>query len=401
MGQGAASAGAGRAVTPAAGFAGVDSAYRALGPPAARLYRLLGLYAQPRFEPAVAAAAVEAGPAVVTRCLAELTRAALLAPADAGRYRMPPVVRDHAAAEALWHEPPAARRAAVRRMLEAHLRHVIRLDASAAPGRWRLGPPAEAPADRRGGRALYDLLGDRGGQEAAVRAAEEYGCDTLVWQLCEALWTFHDRLGQPREWVALHHRGVRAAARCADPRAEARMRVQTGTGSLALGRLAQAEDEFRGAARLDRGAHHPRGEAAAVEGLGLVRLGQGRPQDALALFDAAAELVHGTADRLAPAVLDRHRSRALAALGRSREAGRTLDRAVAALRALPDRCELAQALVDLGELRLAAGSPEQARAPLDEALAILQDEGARTRVPRAARLRQHCAAPGPRGPAPR
>lgn len=331
-----------------------DLSYRDLTPAAARLYRLLGLRPWPAVAVGAAAAAAGTGTDEARTLLEELASVHLLEENGEERYRLHDVIRRHAEAQAQREDGRAGTAAAVRRM--------------------------------------------------AMRAAEEYGFDELAWQLCEAMWGLHLRLGFHEQWAATHRFGVDAAVRCADfgdPRAEGRMRTQLAFAFMGLGRLDDAERELTAAAEADRRAGHRRGEATTVESLGLLRLRQWRYEDAAGLFERAREIIgsigagqDGEKDvPRARALLAHHIGRALRGQGRYEEAERQLRYALGEFQALdePDRYNEARVLTSLAETHLAAGSPAAARPALDEALDVLGDEGALLMRADAAELRARCA----------
>ncbi|KUJ68384.1 hypothetical protein ACZ90_19105 [Streptomyces albus subsp. albus] len=381
--------------------AAAELAYRGLSPSAARLYRLLGLCPWPSVPLGAAAALTGEEPSAVRPLLRELTAVRLLEDTGEERYRCHDVLRGHAARQAAQ-EPGGA--AAVRRAVLWYLRLAAEHDARVIPGRWRLGPVYErlsgsAPTDPA--RALEALRRERQNLAEAVRAAEDRGFDDLVWQLCEAMWGFHLRLGFPELWAATHRRGAAAAQRCGDRRAEGRIRTQLAFALMGLGRYEDAERELRAASAADQAAGHFRGQATAVESLGLLRLKQWRWDEAAELFAAARGLLGriGPGQEGAPdvpratALLEHHIGRALRGRGRYEEAFEQLRRARVAFAGLAerDRYNEARVLMSLAETQLAAQRPAAARGTLEEALTVLASEGAALQRADAAELSARCA----------
>ncbi|MEV0261817.1 tetratricopeptide repeat protein [Streptomyces sp. NPDC050617] len=392
-------------------YRATDLSYRDLAAPAARLYRLLGVCPWPSIPVAAAAAAVGAGEDEARRLLEDLAGVHLLEEVGPERYRFHDVVRRHAERRAHEEDGRRGTADAVRRMALWYLRFAAAADARVIPGRWHLGPAygqlgAGGSTEFESARtALTALRREHDNLAEAVRAAEEYGFDELVWQLCEATWSLHLRLGLHEQWVATHLMGVRAAARCAeefgDRRAEGRMRAQLAFAYMGRGQLADAARELAEAAAADERAGHRRGQATAVESLGLVRLRQWRYEEAEQCFRRAQDSLRGIAPGedgeadvpRALALLEHHIGRALRGQGRHADAVLQLRYALTQFHDLPerDRYNEARVRMSLGETLLAAGEPAAARTPLDEALAVLEPEGAVLQQADAAELRAACA----------
>ncbi|MES4902934.1 MULTISPECIES: tetratricopeptide repeat protein [unclassified Streptomyces] len=391
-----------------------DVTYGELSPRAARLYRMLGAWPWPGISVGAARKAVDAADDDEARTLLdELAGVHLLEEVGEERYRFHDLVREHAARRGETEDRHADRAAAVRRVVGWYLGFAAAADIRVIPGRWRLGPAyarLAPPADRDsthpvGRLALAELRAERENLAAAVRAAEHYGFDELAWQLCEAMWGLHLRLGFHEQWVETHLRGVAAARRSAaefgDPRAEGRMLVQLAFAHMGLERWAEAEEALLNAAAADERAGHHRGRATAVEALGLLRLKQWRYPEAQRSFEEARQVLgrigpgdDGEADvPRALALLEHHIGRALRGQGRLPEAVRGLHEALARFRALPepDLYNEGRVYMSLGETHLDADEPESARVCLDEAIATMGREGAELQHADAAEMRARCA----------
>ncbi|GGO91021.1 tetratricopeptide repeat protein [Wenjunlia tyrosinilytica] len=322
----------------------LERTYRALTPPAARLFRLLGLHPTHRFGAAAASALTGGPPGEVPVLVGELADAGLIVGFDQDRYLMSEAARMFAAARAAVEEGGAECRAAVRRLLDHYL-------------------AVAASDDPEAREAEHDNL------RACVLTAEEYGLDEPVWRLSEALWPLSARLGHPPEWIRVLGAGVEAAQRLDDRRAEGSTRRRLASALLALDRLDDAEVQLDAAVAAAREAGDRRGVAATVESLGLLRLRQGRPADAVELLGAAGGL-HLDAGRPGEAVgpLDR----ALAIAGEACGPARTADLAV--LRA---RCagESGAPADEERFLRMALDGYERAGSP------VAEDIGRRLRKP--------------------
>ncbi|MFD7664140.1 tetratricopeptide repeat protein [Streptomyces sp. NPDC059788] len=367
----------------------MDASYGSLSEGAARLFRLASLRPWWHVTPGAAAAAAGVPEDAASALLAELADARLLeAPGDRGggscqvRYRFHDVWRQYAEQRALTHDGIAGAAAAVRRTLLWYVRAAAAADACVLPGRWHLGPAytrlAGRPAAYENGlSALAWLRGERENLAEAVRAAADHGLDDLTWQLCETMWGLHLRLGFHQQWVSTHRLGVEAAARCAEesPEAEGRMHAQLGFGYLGLAEYGQAQAQFEAAAAADRRAGHIRGEATAVESLGLLHLKQERWGHAAECFRSARTLAQQVGDPRALALLEHHLGRSLQGMGRHEEAVTQLRHALGLIRALPDPYNEARVLMSIGRTLVDAGRPEEADEPLGRAASVMAAEG--------------------------
>lgn len=359
--------------------------YDGLGAEAARVYRCLGALLGRLFSREMAAAAAgldDAGPV-----LSELVEAGLVQEAGGEAYRLHDLALEHARA----HATAAEHEAALRRVVQWYLRAAVAADFTVMPRRWWLGPEYDKhrghrpPMDREA--AWRWLEDERGPMLAAVRAAAERGWYDLAVQLTEAQWSLCFKGKYHDHWVAVFELGLDAAIRLRDLRFEGRMRCQLGFAYLELGRWEDAAEEFARARRADRSAGHVRGQATAVESLGLLRLRQSGAEElpgltaGASLAAEALELLtenlklnltmaeDGDDDR-AVALAWRHRGRALSATGAHEEAIAHLTRARELIAAVPDPYNEGRALTDLGQACLRAGRTADAGAVLREAVEV-------------------------------
>lgn len=380
----------------------VEDAYGRISPPAARLYRLCGLRPWAAIGPELAGAI--SGLADCEELLAELAEQRLLEPLADGRYRYRPVVRAHAEQLAVREDGLAAAAATVRRAVEWLLRFAVAADLAALPLRWQLGPLYRelAPgAYEDPGAALAALRGELGNLLEAVRAAEEFGLAEVVCQLVEALWAVQLKSGSHDLLLPALRAGVRAAeAHAPGTDLAGRMHTQLSFALVELMKYDEAETELMAAAEADRQAGHLRGQATAVESLGLLRLRQWRFAEAYGCFEQADELLGGIAEGergyadlpRARALLQRHRGRALA--GEPDRAVSELEQALAWFRVGGDDYNLARTLTNLAEARLAQGRPAEAVIAIEEALVLLTRENAVLHLPYLHALRERAVPSG-------
>ncbi|MBF9130517.1 hypothetical protein I0C86_16335 [Plantactinospora sp. S1510] len=120
--------------------------YQTLSPPAARLFRLLGLHPGPNIGTSAAASLLGVPVEEVRPSLAELSRANLLVERTPGRYGCHDLLRAYSAELARELEPEAERAEAIRRVLDHYLR-----TAHAAARSWQFAwtiAPGWDPPDR-------------------------------------------------------------------------------------------------------------------------------------------------------------------------------------------------------------------------------------------------------------
>ncbi|MEU7178426.1 MULTISPECIES: tetratricopeptide repeat protein [Streptomyces] len=401
-----------------------EDAYQDLAPDAARLYRLLALRPWPAIGPGLAAATAQLTAPRAAALLAELAAHRLLETTATGHYRYRPSVRRHAETAAAREDGIAGCTAAVTRAVAASLRFAVRADRAVLPQRWHLGPlyaTLEPGPYADQGEALAALTGELGRLLEAVRAAEEFADPDSVCQLCEALWAVQLKAGRHDELLPALRAGVRAAdaleaaahatvgapapgpaadGLAARSRMAGRMHTQLALALTEVRHYEEAESELRAAAEAERRAGHLRGRATAVETLGLLRLRQWRYQEAYDHFDEAAALLagipedgEGAADLpRARALLERHRGRALRGLLDWDDARERLGRALRFFRDSAEPYNTARTLTDLAETHLDAGDPAAALPLIDEAAALLQEEGAAFPLGLLRALRERCVA---------
>ncbi|MBU2667829.1 tetratricopeptide repeat protein [Actinoplanes bogorensis] len=238
--------------------------YEALGPAAARLFRLLGTHPGPDFT----AAAVEAGEA-----LPELVRASLITEHTPGRYLLHDLMRAYA--ESLEPEPGAEAR-----LFEHYL-------GTAAAGAMLLAPTRPAPI-------LPIERGFSQDQEAAMRwfAAERavllaWSARTdgdRPWQLAWTLDTFLYRQGPWHDLVTVWERALSTVR---DTRARAYAHTRLARAWTLLERAAEADEHYRHAL-----GHHERagdrdGQSGVLHEMAILCERQGRMRDALAHAEQA------------------------------------------------------------------------------------------------------------------
>jgi tetratricopeptide (TPR) repeat protein len=392
--------------------------YQALTPPAARLFRLLGLHPGPDIG-VPAAASLTGLPVNETRpLLDQLARANLLTEHSPDRYTLHDLLRAYATQLAHTTDTDQQRHTATHRILDHYLHTAYTADRLLYPGRdpLALAPPQpgvapEHPADRA--QALAWFTAERPVLLAAVDRATTTGFDTHTWQLAWALWDFLDRRGHWHDWADVGRAAVAAAGRLGDPTAQAYAHRNLALAYTRLGRLvdahtqlshaldratqvgdqagqahthlklaylwerrghhAQALDHARRALDLYRAAGHQDGQADALNAVGWCHALLGDPQQALTSCQQALTLQQGLDDHIGQAATWDSLGYAHHHLGHHTHAVTCYQHALDLYRDLGDRYNEAVTLTNLGDTHHTAGNPTAARDAWQHALTILDD----------------------------
>jgi tetratricopeptide (TPR) repeat protein/transcriptional regulator with XRE-family HTH domain len=380
--------------------------YGALAPPAAELFRLLGLHPGP--EVTVPAAAALAGRRVgdTSRLLAELARLHLLIEQRPGRFLLHDLVHDYAAAVA---DPD---REAAERLYRYFLDEAAAAAVAVQP-QWLSPLPAPpvvpAPeAARAFFAAEHQVL-------AAARQAAEDGFEAFAWQLawCLAAWFAPNGRWQDNETV--QRIALDAARRCDDRigiatscRMLARAETRLGRLDAAEAHMAEAHDRYRDlgdaggqaqtlhnlaevrqmtgrveeavaaagdAVTLYREAGHPDGEARSLNALGWLYAQAGRYPEAVGCCTAALAVQRGSGDLNGQAATLDSLTFAYDRQGRAVEAAAAAEEAVRLFRESGDRYHEAETRGRLGDIHRAAGDHAEAVRSWRAAIRIFDELG--------------------------
>ncbi|MEV0461272.1 tetratricopeptide repeat protein, partial [Catellatospora methionotrophica] len=271
--------------------------YTAISPPAARLFRLLGLSAGPDI--AAPAAAALAGTHDATAELDELIGAGLITEHLPGRYVLPELLRDYAAEQARAVDTGDQRRDALTRLLDYYTRRAHEADRVLNPIRPAIPLPVPPPEgshrpDYR--TALAWLESERSVLLATLRQARDDGLDRHAWQLGWALDTF---LFEQHRW---HDEGaawavaLRAATASLDHAAAAHAHRFLGAVAGRLRHFTDAYAHMHESMQLCRAAGDRPGEAETEFVLSYVCFLQGDHDLALSHATRSLELWSSMAD---------------------------------------------------------------------------------------------------------
>ena len=390
--------------------------YEALTPPAARLFRLLGLHPGPDLSAPAATSLAGAPIDTVKLLLGQLSRANLLAEPTPGRYSLHDLLRAYAAHLAHTTDSDQQRHCA-HRILDHYLH--------TAHAAYRLLSPAADPitlSAPQPGVTTEQLTGYQQALDwfttehrvllAAVDHAATAGFDIHAWQLTRTLAPFLDRRGHWHDWAAAGRAAVAAAQRLADPPAQicthgnlARAYTRLGqfedaqiqlshaldlanqTGDLtaqahALHSLAhlweqrgdypRALDHVQQSLHLSQAAGHRRGQAHGFMKLGWVYAQLGQYQQGIAACRRAITLFQDIDDGAGQAGTWSSLGYAYHHLGNYARAITCYQHALTLFRGFGDHYNEAATLSHLGDTHHTTGNGQAAHTAWQQALAILR-----------------------------
>ena len=273
--------------------------YQNLHPPAARMFRLLGLHPGPEITAAAAASLAGTALPEARRLLRELTRCHLLAEPAPGRYASHDLLRAYAAEQATALDSDHDRQAATGRMLDhyLHTAHAAATAINSGRGSLDLSParPGTVPEQLDGhGQAMAWFTAEHQVLLSVIGLAAEAGFDGPAWQLP---WTLADYLQWQGQWddlVAIQHTALAAAERLGDTAAQANAHRSLGRACFGMRSWDDARSHLSHALELYSSLGDQVGQARCHISLGhvLEHLGRHREalshaRQALALFDEA------------------------------------------------------------------------------------------------------------------
>ena len=263
--------------------------YRALDQPAARLFRLLGLFPGRNISAAVASVLLGADHVAAERILNTLARAHLVSHHTAARYRCHDLIRLYAEDRMRQEDSAEVQRATLRRILDWYVLTAANAVALLAPDRQPVPdlPPVadvEPLVFRTGTEAMAWCESERGNLHAVVRAGADHGFHRHAWQLPNTLHETFGRFGRQDDVLEIHQIALSAAV--ADGHQVAQMGTLNNLGgtSFAIHEYDRAARYFNAALELARQLHHPSAEAACSHNVASVHLQAGRAGTAIGIY---------------------------------------------------------------------------------------------------------------------
>ncbi|HEX5401707.1 MAG TPA: tetratricopeptide repeat protein [Pseudonocardiaceae bacterium] len=337
----------------AAAVGGVFSwSYRALPEPAARLFRLLGLF--PGLEPSVPAAAALLGTntSYTRKLLDSLAAVHLVEESGVDGYRLHELVRLYAAERVRVEDSDATRDEALRRLLTWYLHTVDAADRTLMPQRRRqsldtttTAPPLEF-ADY--GSAMAWSEAERATIVQLTRDAADRRMHDLAWRLPTALWGYLALRNRWADMIDTHQVALASARATGDLLGQAIALNNMGIANANTGRPDHAHTLLCQALLLRKEIGDVWGEAAVSNNLGLLLAERGEFGTAAAHHDRAIMLFRQMGDQCGEGQALNNLGNAHLALGQLGEAVDCYQRALAALVGIGDQLGQAETLVSMG-----------------------------------------------------
>ena len=360
--------------------AAFDLSYRALEPDHQQFFRRLGVSPCACFSLPTAAALGGCSLAEAEKALGALLDHHLLAPAPGGQFRFHDLIRGYAVARADRDDPEAEQRQAVSRLLDYYLHTAGLADRVLHPFRRRApGQVAKMPADSPALGTQEDAAGWLESEWRNILRAARYAgrhewkrkCSDLIDLLAD----FMEIRAYWDEATAAHALALQASRDIADPARIAQaslalsaVRQQTGQHEPAISLAEEAAAIYRRLA--DR-----RGEAGALDQIGLAHQRTARSREALAYFSEARILYRAAADSRGVADTLSHSAIACWHLGRYPEADAHMRDALSLYRNVGDRRGEAKVLNNLGRVHLYNGYHRDALDAYQKSLQIFREIG--------------------------
>ena len=352
--------------------------YRGLTAEVASLFRLLGLHPGTEFGVRSIAAVAGADIAVARRHVQILSQLHLVDEIDADWYRMHDLVRVYAAERAAAEDTPAARQAAIQRLLNWYLHTADAACAILRPHRPRmkLDPPVpdSHPADFASYEEALDWCErERVNLVRATRLAAATGDHLTAWRLPAALIDyFYLRKPWP-DWIATHEIGLDSARALGHSPGEAAMLTGLGVAYNDIRRADDAIDCLEQALPHWRRIGFTLQEAFTLYALGAAHRETGSHTEALDHFDHSLSLWRKLGNEWGQGIVLRELGDTYRNLRRFDEAIVTLHEALAICRDSRDRYGVACILHDLGSAYLDLARPAKAVEYLRQALVIRRE----------------------------
>ena len=356
--------------------------YLASSPPAARLFRLLGLHPGPDVTADAAAALAGVTVAEVAPLLRELTRLHLLAQQAPGRYDCHDLLRTYATELAESVESAADRQAARHRLFDHYLHTAFPAAVTLQP-QWTAFDPV-APLAGNASRppaghdaALAFFAAEHAMLLRLVRLAADTGFDAYAWQLAWTLTTFYAPRGLWQGQLAAQEVALAAARRAGSVIGQAIANRLLSRAATRLGQHDLAEERLRRALQLHEQLDDHSGQAQTLHNYAELCYIRGRPDEGLAHGLAALRLYQLAGNRAGEARTLNAVGWLYAATGDYRQAIESCTDALARQRELGDRNGQAATLDSLGYAYDKLGEHDRAASCFEDAVRMFRESADR------------------------
>jgi len=357
-----------------------DLSYRALEPGHQRFFRRLGLSPCAQISPHAAAALGGSTLAEAEQAIVALLDHHLLTPAPDGQFRFHDLVRGYAAMCAARDDSPSVHRQALGRLFDYYLATADEADRVLYPFRRRspvpvTRPPATAPAVATQEEAAAWLEAEWRNVLQAAQYAARHEWKRTCADLIHALAGFVRIRAYWKEAIEAQTLALQASRDIADPGRIAQASLELCEVSQETGRHEETLPLAEDAASIYRSQGDRRGEAHALDQIGMAHARVTRCREALAYFREARIMYraagdeHGVADTLS------HAGIACWHLGRYTDAQDHLGEALSLYREAGDRRGEAKTLNNLGRMRLLSGYHRDALEAYQSSLNIFTEIG--------------------------
>jgi DNA-binding SARP family transcriptional activator len=357
-----------------------ELSYRALQPSHQEFFRRLGLSPATQISPHAAAALAGVSLAEAQEAIGALLDHHLLSGAPGGQFVFHDLIRGYAAMCAERDEPPSVRRQSIGRLLDYYLHTADLADRELYPFRRRMPvsvtrPPAAAPGLATQEEAAAWLEAEWRNILQAAQYAARHEWKRKCADLIHALAGFLRIRAYWDEAIAAQALALQASRDIADPGRIAQAALELCEVSQETGRHAETLPLAEDAASIYRSQGDRRGEAHALDQIGMAHARTSRYREALAYFHEARILYraagdeHGVADTLS------HSGITCWHLGRHPDATDHLDEALSRYRAAGDRRGEAKTLNNLGRIKLVSGYHRDALDAYQRSLTIFAEIG--------------------------
>jgi DNA-binding SARP family transcriptional activator/tetratricopeptide (TPR) repeat protein len=276
--------------------------YRALPPPAARLFRLLGLHPGPEMCRSVIDALGCVSVSQSRRLLDTLTGLHLVQEVATDRYRLHDLLRVYAVERVYADEPVSDRDEASQRMLDFYLHTADAVDRALMPGRRHIPlPPLRAGnrplTFRSADSALAWCETERANLTATIVHAARTGHSEVAWMLPIALWSYFAVRKRWTDWIETHRLALAASRHSHDQYGEAFILTSIAHAYRDLRQFDAAYEHFRTAIELAQRTGDRWIEAAALNLLGITHRDLRAFPDALEHCHRSLEIFDRLGDR--------------------------------------------------------------------------------------------------------